>query len=60
MTVAELIEWLSGMPVDALVRVAIRTNVNYEDGLEELYEFREVPPEAVVYSRGRVLVQLDE
>ena len=60
MTVEELIDTLRAMPPTAHVDVQIRKNVNYDSGMEELYEFREAAVESVVYSRGIVIVQLDE
>lgn len=60
MTVADLIEELRQWPATARVTIQIRHNVGYEDRLEDLYEFREAAVESVVYSLGRVLVQLDE
>jgi hypothetical protein len=61
MTVTDLMEELRAMPPDAPVFVIVRMNLNYEGGLEELYEFRDAPIEAVTYSSfGRVQVRLDE
>lgn len=60
MTVDELIETLRAMPPTAHVDVQIRSNVSYDGSVEELYEFREVGIEAVIYARGMAIVQLDE
>jgi hypothetical protein len=59
-TNAELVELLRLMPPSAPVIVAIRENVEAGGILRPLYEFREAMPDTVVYSRGRVLLQLDE
>ena len=60
MTVEELIELLRTMPATAHVDVQIRQNISYDGHLEELYEFREVGVDVVVYVRGMALIQLDE
>lgn len=61
MTVEELLEDLRAMPSTARVVVRIRENVNCDGvGLDELYEFREADPDAVLYDLGEVVVQLAE
>lgn len=63
MTVEDLIEELRWLPATADIGVQIRKNVvsgKGEDTLEDLYELREVSIETVLYTRGLVIIQLDE
>lgn len=67
MTVEELKGLLAPMPDTARVTVRIRKNVaigaplvSGGTPLEDLYEWREADPDAVLYDLGEVVIQLDE
>jgi hypothetical protein len=60
-TVEDLINELRLMPLSATVEAQIRKNVSPDQiTMDDLYEFREAPIATVVYTRGLVLIQLDE
>jgi hypothetical protein len=59
-TLDELRELTRTMPGTAVIHVQVRGNLEFDGTLGELYEFREEMIENVLYSMGRIVVQLDE
>ena len=61
MTVGELREALeASWPDTAVVVVRVRRNVAADGGMEELFEFRDEDPDAVIRAYDTVIIQLDE
>ena len=61
MLVSELRELLASMPDTARVVVLIQSNVSFDGGmLKNLIKPRKADPWSVDYSRGEVLIRLEE